>query len=38
MTDVAKIGDAKRGALVGELTFELKNELSAGQITGLSTS
>jgi hypothetical protein len=38
MVDVAKIGDAKRGALVGELTLEARNEASSGKITGLSTS
>lgn len=36
--DVATVGDAKRGALVGELTLEARNELSSGQITGLTTS
>lgn len=38
MTDVAKVGDAKRGALVGELTLEVKNELACGKITELKTS
>lgn len=38
MTDVAKVGDAKRGALVGELTLEVKNELACGKVTGLKTS
>lgn len=36
--DVATVGDAKRGALVGELTLEARNEKSSGQITQLSTS
>lgn len=36
--DVATVGDAKRGALVGEMTLELRAEASSGQITGLSTS
>lgn len=36
--DVATVGDAKRGALVGELTLEARNEASSGQITGLATS
>ncbi len=36
--DVATVGDAKRGALVGELTLEAKNEASSGQNTNLSTS
>ena len=36
--DVANVGDAKRGALVGELTLESRNEAASGQITGLSTS
>lgn len=36
--DVATVGDAKRGALVGELTLEARNEAASGQITGLATS
>jgi len=36
--DVATVGDAKRGALVGELTMEARNEASSGQINGLATS
>jgi len=36
--DVATVGDSKRGALVGELTLEARNEAASGQITGLSTS
>lgn len=36
--DVATVGDAKRGALVGELTLEARNEASSGQVTGLATS
>ena len=36
--DVPSVGDSKRGALVGELTLEVRNEASSGQITGLSTS
>jgi hypothetical protein len=38
VVDVATVGDAKRGALVGELTLEARNEASSGQITQLSTS
>lgn len=38
VVDVATVGDAKRGALVGELTLEYRNEASSGQITQLSTS
>jgi hypothetical protein len=38
MVDVATVGDAKRAALVGEMTLEARNEASSGQITGLSTS
>jgi hypothetical protein len=38
VVDVATVGDAKRGALVTELTLEARNEASSGQITGLSTS
>lgn len=37
-TDVAKVGDSKRGALVGELTLEARNEASSGQVTQLTTS
>lgn len=36
--DVATVGDAKRGALVGEFTLEARNEAGSGQITQLSTS
>ncbi len=36
--DVATVGDAKRGALVGELTLEARNEASSGEINGLKTS
>ena len=36
--DVATVGDAKRGALVGELTLEARNQASSGKITGLTTS
>lgn len=36
--DVATVGDAKRGALVGEMTLVSKNEAASGQITQLSTS
>lgn len=36
--DVATVGDAKRGALVGELTLVAKNEAASGKITQLSTS
>lgn len=36
--DVATVGDAKRGALVGELTLEARNEAASGQITGLTTA
>lgn len=38
VVDVATVGDAKRGALVGELTLESKNEAASGKITGLTTS
>jgi len=38
VVDVATVGDAKRGALVAELTLESRNEAGSGQITGLSTS
>lgn len=38
MKDVATVGDAKRGAMVGELTLEARNEAASGQITGLATS
>jgi hypothetical protein len=38
VVDVAVTGDAKRGALVGELTLEARNEASSGKITGLATS
>jgi hypothetical protein len=38
VVDVATVGDAKRGALVAELTLEAHNEAGSGQITGLSTS
>jgi hypothetical protein len=36
--DVATVGDAKRGALVGELTLEARNEGASGKVTGLTTS
>lgn len=36
--DVATIGDSKRGALVGELTLEARNEAASGKVTGLTTS
>lgn len=36
--EVAKIGDAKRGAITGEFTVECLAEAANGQITGLSTS
>jgi hypothetical protein len=36
--DVAMVGDAKRGALVGELTLEAQNEASGGKSTSLLTS
>lgn len=36
--DVATVGDAKRGALVGELTLEYRNEASGGAIIQLLTS
>lgn len=36
--DVAKIGDADRMAIVGELTLEARNQAGSGQITGLTTS
>lgn len=36
--DVATVGDAKRGALVGELTLESRNEKASGKITELSSS
>jgi len=36
--DVATVGDAKRGALVGEMTLVCKNEAAHGKITGLTTS
>jgi len=36
--DVAKVGDAKRGALVGEMTLEYRNEAADGKITQLNTS
>lgn len=38
MVDVAKVGDADRKALVGELTLEVRNEAGCGKITQLSTS
>ena len=37
-TDVAKVGDADRAALVGELTLESRNEAGSAQITNLKTS
>ena len=36
--EVAKIGDAYRGAVVGEFTLASLNEAASGQITELSTS
>lgn len=36
--DVATVGDARRGALVGELTLQARNEAASGEITGLTTS
>jgi hypothetical protein len=36
--DVARVGDATRGALVTELTLEYKNEASSGKNTNLKTS
>ena len=36
--DVATVGDAKRGALVGELTLEARNEAASGKVTQLTTS
>jgi hypothetical protein len=36
--DVATVGDAKRGALVTELTFQANNEASSGKNTNLLTS
>lgn len=36
--DVAKVGDSKRGALVGELTLEAGNEKGSGKIIQLATS
>ena len=38
VVDVAKVGDADRKALVGELTLEARNQAGSGQITGLTTS
>jgi len=36
--DVATVGDAKRGAIVTELTYEARNEASGGKATLLTTS
>lgn len=36
--DVAHVADSKRGALIGELTLESRNEKGSGEITGLKTS
>lgn len=36
--DVAYVADAKRGALVGELTLEARNQASSGEIIQLTTS
>lgn len=36
--DVAHVGDAKRGALVGELTLQVGNEKGMAEIIGLTTS
>lgn len=36
--EVPSVADSKRGAIVGELTIEVKNEAAHGQITGLSTT
>jgi len=38
MKDVATVGDAKRGALIGELTLEARNQAASGKVTGLKTS
>lgn len=38
VVDVATVGDAKRGALVGELTLEARNEASSGKIIQLTTA
>ena len=38
VVDVATVGDAKRGALVGELTLEARNEASSGKVIQLTTS
>lgn len=37
-SEVATVGDAKRGALVGEMTLEVRNEAALGKITGLTTA
>lgn len=36
--DVALISDSKRGALVGEMTLEARNEAGSGKVIGLTTS
>lgn len=36
--DVATVGDAKRGALVGELTLQVGNELGLGKVVSLATA
>ena len=38
VVDVATVGDAKRGALVGECTLEARNEAASGKVIQLSTS
>ena len=38
MEEVSKVGDAKRGAIVGEMTLESLNEAASGKITELTTS
>lgn len=38
MEEVSKVADAKRGAIVGELTLEALNEAASGKITELATS
>jgi len=36
--DVANVSDSRRGALVGELTLQSRNEAASGQITTLASS
>jgi hypothetical protein len=38
VVDVTSVADSKRGALVGELTLEARNEAASGKIIELSTS